>query len=179
MIPNTFDPPADGTPVSVLERGGLTVTAVAVDHRPVAPAVAYRFDYRGRSVVISGDTVQSANLVRLAKGADLLVHEVLADDVLKLASKIAYENDRPRIGKIAADVIGYHTAPGDAVELAKQAGVDTIVFSHMVPPLPGPLVSSLFMRDVDDDGQVAIVLGEDGMHFRLPGQAGPIERESL
>jgi ribonuclease Z len=62
----------------VLEQDGLKVTAFLVDHTPVAPAVGYRFDYRGRSVVISGDTVYSPTLVRISAGADLLLHDALS-----------------------------------------------------------------------------------------------------
>jgi ribonuclease Z len=75
-------PHAGGPGVKILEQGGLVVSAFAVDHRPVEPAVGYRFDYEGRSVVISGDTDQSANLEVNAKGADLLIHEVLMKDVI-------------------------------------------------------------------------------------------------
>jgi ribonuclease Z len=179
MLAMTIELPEDGSAVTVLDEGGLQIRAALVDHAPVVPAVAYRFDYAGRSVVVSGDTVASANLARLAKGADLLVHEVLVGEVMKIISEAAYANDRPRIGKIATDVIDYHTSPGDAVELAKQAQVDTIVFSHRVPPLPGFLAGSVFMRGVDDGGEVEVVLGEDGMHFRMPADGDAIELESL
>ncbi len=179
MIAVSFAPDADGSPTQVLEHNGVTVTAVLVDHAPIAPAVAYRFDWGGRSLVISGDTIPTANLVRLAQGADLLVHEVLAESVVKIISATAGANDRPRIEKLTADVLDYHTSPGDAVELAKQAEVDTVVFSHMVPPVPGPLVGTIFLRGVEDGGQVEVVLGEDGMHFRLPRNSDAIELESL
>ena len=168
MVARTFDPPGDGGAITVLEQDGVKVSAVRVDHAPIVPAVGYRFDYKGRSVIISGDTVASANLVRLGKGADLMIHEVLADDVLKLISQAAYEAGRDRIGKITSDVLDYHTYPRDAVGVAKRAEVDTIVFSHLVPPLPGLLTGSIFMRGVDDEGKVNVVLGEDLMHCRLP-----------
>ncbi len=179
MRARPFDPPADGTPVIVLERDGLRVTAARVDHAPVTPAVAYRFDYAGRSVVISGDTVSSPALVRFAQGADLLVHEVLADGVLRVASRVAAEGGRPRLSKIATDVIDYHTSPGEAVEVAREAGVGTVVFSHLVPPLPGLLAERVFERGVVDDGRMDIVLGEDGMHFTLPAGSAETLLESL
>jgi ribonuclease Z len=180
MRAHTFEAPADGSSVTVLERDGLTVRAVAVDHRPIAPAVGYRFDYRGRSVVISGDTVFSPNLVALAKDADLLVHEVLVDSVLEILSETAREAGRDRVAKIVTDVIDYHTTPAQAVEVADQAGVRTIVFSHRVPPMPGLLADSVFMRGVEaGGGDVEIVLGEDGMHFRLPADSVEIAQDQL
>ena len=63
-------------PVMVYEADGLKVTAFPVDHRPVQPAVGYRFDYKGRSVVISGDTAKSPMVERVAKGADLLAFKI-------------------------------------------------------------------------------------------------------
>lgn len=179
MIPVTFEPPGDGAEVLVFEQDGLRVTAVLVDHRPIVPAVAYRFDYGGRSVVISGDTVVSENLVRLATGADLLIHEVLVKDVLTMFSGVASEAGRKRIAKLAADVTDYHTDPGEAVDVAKRAGVNTVVFSHLVPPLPGLLADQVFMRGVDDEGKVEVVLGEDHMHFTLPSGGSAVLRDDL
>lgn len=179
LVARSFDPPADGSAHTVLERDGLKVSAVRVDHRPVAPAVAYRFDYRGRAVVVSGDTVPSASLVELARGADLLVHEVLVAEVLEIVSRVAADNGRPRISRIARDVIDYHTTPGDAVEIAKQAEVGTIVFSHRVPPLPGVLADSVYRRGVETNDEVELVLGEDGLHFRLPAGSEGVEQDAL
>jgi ribonuclease Z len=176
MVARTFEPPADGGAVTVLKQGDLTVSAVLVDHDPIVPAVGYRFDYKGRSVVISGDTVASDNLVRLAKDADLLVHEVLVVSVIDLASEAANAAGRTRRAKLASDILDYHTSPADAVEVAKRAGVDTVVFSHMVPPLPEFLVGTVFMRGVDDEGKVDVVLGEVLMRFRLPAGSDEVQQ---
>ena len=60
----------------VYDASGVKVTAFLVDHGPVKPAFGYRIDYVGHSVVISGDTKPSDNLVKFARGTDVLVHEV-------------------------------------------------------------------------------------------------------
>src|SRR5690349_16040112 len=60
----------------VYEASGVKVTAFLVDHGPVKPALGYRVDYGGHSVVFSGDTKPTDNLVQFARGADVLVHEV-------------------------------------------------------------------------------------------------------
>src|SRR5262245_8557262 len=65
----------DGESTVVLDRDDLRVTAFTVNHEPVRPAVGYRFDYKGRSIVVSGDTAKSGNLVLVSTGADVLVHE--------------------------------------------------------------------------------------------------------
>jgi ribonuclease Z len=77
--------PAAGTgPAVVLEDNAMRITAVAVDHAPVRPAYAYRFDFGGRAVVVSGDTVKSVSLIAAARGADVLVHEALANHLVAL-----------------------------------------------------------------------------------------------
>ena len=68
----------------VYENGGIKVTAFAVDHGPVKPALGYRVDFAGHSVVLSGDTRYSENLVRFSEGADVLIHEVMDPDAFRL-----------------------------------------------------------------------------------------------
>lgn len=58
----------------VYEKDGVKITAFEVDHKPTKPAFGYRIDYGGRSVVLSGDTGFSENLIQYAQGVDLLVH---------------------------------------------------------------------------------------------------------
>ena len=170
--------PSLGEDVVVFEQDGLKVIAILVDHTPVDPAVAYRFEYGGRAVVISGDTDYSANLGRAAEGADLLVHEVLEKKVLESMSRALADNDLPRMSRLASDVLDYHTSPQDAVRLAREAGVSTLVFSHLVPPVPGFMARRVFLSDLGDVADVDVVLGEDGMHFRLDPNGG-IERDGL
>ena len=61
----------------VMADDHVTVTATLVDHPPVVPAFAYRFDAPDRSIVISGDTSRSDAVVKLAQGADVLVHSAM------------------------------------------------------------------------------------------------------
>ena len=116
-------------------RGGLvmrddrvTVTAALVDHPPVSPAFAYRFDCPDRSIVFSGDTRPSDNLIRLARGADVLVHEVM--NLASLDAIIAAEPDAKRL---RAHLLASHTNAADAGRIATEAGVKTLVLSHFVP----------------------------------------------
>lgn len=167
-------PYEEGEGTRVLDAGGLVVKAFAVDHRPVEPAVGYRFEYKGRVVVVSGDTDRSANLERNATGADLLVHEALVKDVIEQLSDAFGEAQEPRLQRLTKDIIEYHTSPSEAVAVARAAGVDTLVFTHLVPPVPGPMRKWLFLRDLDS-GDVDVIVGEDGMHFRLPAGSDEIE----
>lgn len=167
-------PSRSGPGTRVLEKGDLVVTAFAVDHRPVEPALGYRFDYRGRSVVVSGDTDASSNLIENARGADLLVHEALLKSVIEQLSDQLGRSGDARRQRLAADILDYHTSPSEAAEAAKAAGVDTLVLTHLVPTLPSAFRKTMFLRDVES-GDVDVILGEDGMRFRLPAASDAIE----
>ena len=170
--------PTDGVERTVFEKNGLKVVAIAVDHAPVAPAVGYRFEYGGRVVGISGDTAYSPNLARASKGADLLIHEVLEKEIVGNMSRALADRGLDRQSHLARDVLDYHTSPAEAVRVARTAGVRMLVFSHLVPPVPSFMARRVFMRELGETGDLTVVLGEDGMHFRLD-PAGAIERDSL
>jgi ribonuclease BN (tRNA processing enzyme) len=99
-----------------------------VQHAPVFPALAYRFDTPGGSAVFSGDTGPCDNLVRLAEGADYLVHEVI--DISFIADRVA---KLPNRDSIINHLTESHTSPEDAGRIASRAGVKTLVLSHLVP----------------------------------------------
>jgi ribonuclease Z len=152
----------------VLEEDGLTVSAIAVDHRPAAPALAYRFDAGGRSVVVSGDTKADPNLVDFARGADVLVHEAQANHVVAILRQVAEQAGRPRIAHILGDIPDYHTAPEEAAELASRAGVRLLLLTHLTPPPPNRLLERIYVRSVAAAGPPAWRLGDDGLWVELP-----------
>jgi ribonuclease Z len=161
-------PIAATRPAIVLEDDGLTITAFPVDHRPVAPAVGYRFDYRGRSVVVSGDTVKLASLVEAARGADVLVHEAQANHVVAKIGAAAAKAGNHRVAKIMSDIPDYHTTPVEAAAAANEAGVDLLLFTHLVPPPANRLLDSVFLRGVADVRPDGWMLGSDGLLVELP-----------
>ncbi len=169
MEAHTIAGPADGAgPTVVLRENGLTVTAFAVEHAPIHPAYGYRFDYRGRSVVVSGDTVKSAGLIAAAKGADVLVHEAQANHLVAMLREGVAAADRPRLAKILGDIPSYHTSPVQAAEAANEAGVRLLVFYHLTPPPPAWVVEQAFVRGVSDVRPHGWVLGDDGTLVTLP-----------
>jgi ribonuclease Z len=107
----------------VFEKGGLTITAFEVDHAPVRPAFGFRVDYAGRSLVLSGDTRVSENLVRHAQGADLLVHEVASPESFQRAGV------RPERAK---SVLEHHVNPEQAGEVFAKTNPRLAVYSHIV-----------------------------------------------
>ncbi|MGB0120386.1 MAG: MBL fold metallo-hydrolase, partial [Solirubrobacterales bacterium] len=114
MVAEEFELPAGGESKVVLEDDGLKVTTFVVDHSPVEPAVGFRFDYKGRSAVISGDTVYAPPLVKASEGADLLVHDALSRRLLKLAEDAAGDAGLDKRQQILADVWDYHATPQEA-----------------------------------------------------------------
>jgi ribonuclease Z len=157
----------DGSAI-VLEEDGLRVTAFLVDHLPVAPAVGYRFDYAGRSVVVSGDTAASPALVENARGADVLVHEAQADPIVAILGEEAARAGRARVARIMHDIPDYHTPPAEAARLAAKAGVRLLLLTHLTPPPPNGLVERIYVRDVPRAGVPAWRLGDDGTWVELP-----------
>lgn len=107
---------------------GLKVTAARVEHPPLIDSFAYRFDWAGRSVVWSGDTRPCRALIDLAKGADILVQEVMYLPAMERL--IASESNAP---SLRAHLLASHTLVEQAGEIAAAAGVKTLVLSHFVP----------------------------------------------
>jgi len=112
-------------PGVVFEQNGVRVTAIKVDHAPVEPAYGYRIDYGDRSVVLSGDTRISDNLVRAAEGVDLLVHEVASPETFQRAGV------NPERAK---SVIAHHVTPEQAGEVFERTKPRLAVYSHIVLP---------------------------------------------
>ena len=152
----------------VLDEDGLRITAFAVTHDPVKPAYGYRFDYGGRSVVVSGDTKKDAGLIEAAKGADVLFHEALANHLVSQIGEAAAKGGRPRVAKITHDIPSYHTSPVEAAEVANAAGVKLLVLYHLTPPPPLRIVEWVFTRGVSEIRPDGWVLADDGLLVEVP-----------
>jgi ribonuclease BN (tRNA processing enzyme) len=114
--------------ISPEDDHGVQVSAVLVQHAPVFPAFGFRFDTPGGSVAFSGDTGPCEAVVRLAQGADILVHEVI--DVDRLTARL---RRLPNYEAVRAHLTKSHSAPEDVGTIATRAGVGTLVLSHLVP----------------------------------------------
>ncbi|MBD8042220.1 MBL fold metallo-hydrolase [Arthrobacter sp. Sa2BUA2] len=132
-----FDPDTNVTPemepIEVFRDKNVTVTAVLVDHHPTAPAFAFRFETESGSVTISGDTAPCANMVRLARGTDLLLHEAINLDILARqytdAQMLQATMDHHRRA---------HTTAAEAGRIASEAGVRHLALHHLVPSYSPP-----------------------------------------
>lgn len=174
-VAEPFPTPLGAYGVVVVDEGGWKVTAFRVDHSPVEPAVGYRFDYAGRSVVLSGDTVKSANVERFAKGADLLVHEALSPVLVDLLTEGARSAGRANLVKITSDIKDYHATPVDAAETARDAGVQRLLFYHTVPPLLLAPMEEIFLEGVAETFSGPVSISTDGTLVSLPANSQLIE----
>lgn len=114
-------------PGVVYEDDRVRVSAALVDHPPFTTALAYRFDTPDRSIVISGDTAYCPELINLAEGADVLVHEVLYPEALD------WMIQRSNGTRLRQHLVGSHTSVDEVGKVAAAAGVGTLVLSHFVP----------------------------------------------
>jgi ribonuclease Z len=132
---------------AVYKDADVTITAFEVDHRPVVPAFGYKFESGGRTVVISGDTAPSANLVKFARGADVLVHEVYEPGAFGSTDSAAVANNLSR----------YHTDAEQVGRVAADAGVKKLVLTHIIRPQHGEQIRSLAAKTYKGP----IVVGND------------------
>lgn len=143
-----------GGPVMTDEN--VKVTAALVDHPPVVPAFAYRFDAADRSIVISGDTAPSDNLVKLARGADVLVHSVMYPPALdRLVERV------PNAAALKASILAHQTSAEDAGRIAQLAGVKTLVLSHFVPADDPELTDQVWTAAARVHFRGTVVVGKD------------------
>ncbi len=167
-LAKTFQFPPGKNESIIIDSDGVRVTAFKVNHAPVEPAVGYRFDYKNRSVVISGDTAPCQEMVQQAKGVDLLVHEALQPTMVRVLESAAEKINRQNVARIMRDIPRYHTSPEDAARIAKEAGVQHLLLTHIVPPLPISMLRPAFLGEAGKIYNGPITIGEDGMLFTLP-----------
>jgi ribonuclease BN (tRNA processing enzyme) len=134
----------------------VKVTAALVDHPPVVPSFAYRFDARDRSIVISGDTAPSDNVVKLARGADVLVHSVMYPAAIeRLAARV------PQASALKASILAHQTSVEEAGRIAQHAGVKMLVLSHFVPPDDPEITNAMWIAPATRHFRGTVIVGTD------------------
>ena len=144
----------------VLVNDDVKVSAALVRHPPIKQAYAYRFDAKDRSVVISGDTAYAPELAEFAKGADVLVHEVMY-----LPGVEALVRRLPNAERLRAHLLAAHTVCEDVGRIAAQAGVKTLVLSHFVPGDDPSITDDQWAQDVRKHFKGQIIVGKDLMEI--------------
>ncbi|HEU0106173.1 MAG TPA: MBL fold metallo-hydrolase [Vicinamibacteria bacterium] len=140
----------------VMQDENVKVTAALVDHPPVVPAFAYRFDAVDRSIVISGDTARSESVVRLAQGADVLVHSALYVPAIdRMVGRV------PNAARLKRSILSHQTSAEDAGRVAQAAGVKTLVLSHLVPPDDPEVTQQMWLDAARAHFRGPIIVGRD------------------
>jgi ribonuclease BN (tRNA processing enzyme) len=149
-------------PVTVLGDGAVRVTAVAVTHGHAVPALAYRFDTTDGSVVFSGDTTVNDDLIALARGADILVHQV---------ADLGYLERHGMTGAALERMAGLHTDVSQVGGVAERAGVRELILSHYLPAEPDAITAADWARRAGQGFSGITTAGTDGLRRALPRAA--------
>lgn len=159
------DPGVDGA--VVYDEDGVVVRAYRVDHSPVEPAFGYRVEFKGRVVGISGDTIAAPGLRALAAGADVLVGEVM-DKHFVLDMSCALGRVRAaRNATIFRDIMDYHIDSLELAQLSEEAGVRTLMLTHMIPTLPPAQARVYFTGPMQKRFSGELIVSEDGSSVTL------------
>ncbi|WP_394061232.1 MBL fold metallo-hydrolase [Alcaligenes sp. WGS1538] len=161
-------------PFLIHEDEHVSVSAILVDHRLCYPAFGYRFDSRYGSVVVSGDTTFSRNCIRLASGADLLLHEVIDLDAI-----LATFPPGPTRDGIAVHLEESHTSYDVVGKVAAQAKVGQLVLHHIVPNVPGAADLNKMLQAARRDFGGPVSIAEDNDCYRVGVQVEEAESEHL
>jgi ribonuclease Z len=156
---------------NVYDDGEVKITMFTVDHSPVDPAVAYRIEYKGRSVVVSGDTKKVAKMVEMAKGCDILVHEAVNNQLVQMSIARLRAQNNTRAAVMSEEMMEYHTPTTEVAKIARDAQVGKLVLTHLVPSIPvADQADQMFIQGMSDIFKGPIIVGRDGMVI-MPGTA--------
>ena len=146
-------------PVAVFDDGIVRVTAVAVTHGRAVPALAYRFDTADGSVVFSGDTAVNDDLVALAQGADILIHQV---------ADLGYLQRHGITGAALERMAALHTDVTEVGGVAERARVRELILSHYLPAEPDAITDEQWAQRAGQGFSGRTTAGSDGLRRRFP-----------
>ena len=147
---------------------GLEILPFVVDHYPVNSAFGFKISYKGRTVVISGDTIHDGSVLNYSKDVDLLVHSAISIDIVERMRGLA---PIPQMDKILFDIQDYHTSIEEAGEIARDANVKHLLIYHAIPTPRNKIMEDVFFRPLvgvfdyytlsDDGTRVIMPVGSD------------------
>ncbi|MEL6525558.1 MAG: MBL fold metallo-hydrolase [Chloroflexota bacterium] len=166
-VANTFDLGDDLMSSDIVyEVGDVQVIAFNVDHPPVVPAVGFRVNYKDRSVMITGDTIYSDSLITHAMGADLMVSDALNHKMSQMFADAGEDLDN-NLSSVTEDIQESHIRPEEAALVAKEAGVNTLLITHVLPPVPDLFINP-FLKDARAVFDGPVIMANDGTLVTLP-----------
>ena len=143
---------------------GLEILPFVVDHYPVNSSFGFKISYKGRTAVISGDTIHDGSVQKFSKDVDLLVHSAISIDLAERMREIA---PLPQLNKILFDIQDYHTTIKEAGEIARDANVDQLLIYHTIPTPRNKIMKDVFFRPLDGVFD-EYMLSDDGTRVIMP-----------
>ncbi len=151
----------------IFDNGELKITAFRVVHEPIEPALGFKFEYKGRSIVITGDTSYTQSVIDNSMNADVLFHEAQANHMLAVMEKSLMSRGAELLAAVLDDITTYHTTLVEAAEIANEANVKKLFFYHLTPAPRNYIQEIMFVRGVDQVRK-EWTLVEDGTLVILP-----------
>ena len=151
----------------IFDNGELKITAFRVVHEPIEPALGFKFSYKGRSIVITGDTSYTQSVIDNSMNADVLFHEAQANHMLAVMEKSLMSRGAELLATVLDDITTYHTTLVEAAEIANEANVKKLFFYHLTPAPRNYIQEIMFVRGVDQVRK-EWTLVEDGTLVILP-----------
>ena len=151
----------------IFDNGELKITAFRVVHEPIEPALGFKFSYKGRSIVITGDTSYTQSVIDNSMNADVLFHEAQANHMLAVMKKSLMSRGAELLATVLDDITSYHTTLVEAAEIANEANVKKLFFYHLTPAPRNYIQEIMFVRGVDQVRK-EWTLVEDGTLVILP-----------
>ena len=143
---------------------GLEILPFVVDHYPVNSAFGFKISYKGRTVVISGDTIHDGSVQKYSKDVDLLVHSAISIDIVERMRGFA---PIPQMDKILFDIQDYHTTIKEAGEISRDANVKHLLIYHSIPTPRNKIMEDVFFRPLDGVFD-KYTLSDDGTRVIMP-----------
>jgi ribonuclease Z len=155
----------------IVDVDGLQITAFEVSHPPIEPAFGYRFDFGERSVVISGDSLVTDKIIEISDGADVVLHDAMALQLVERTENISRNSGNDRLAAVLHDIQDYHATTTDLQRLVEEADIGKLALYHLVPAPRNAMALTAFSRDVPEGA----IITEDGMVISLPAGSEEIE----
>ncbi|MBF0245370.1 MAG: MBL fold metallo-hydrolase [Planctomycetes bacterium] len=154
--------------VAVYDQNGVRILAYKVDHSPVTPSFAFRIEYANKSVVISGDTINTPGLRNAVNGADMVVFDVMNKSFIE-AQECAFRNlGEERTATLMKDIRAYHIDVNDVAMVAKNGGVRKLILIHQTPAVDiEAMEKSLFLDPIASLYSGEVVVAKDGDIFTI------------
>ena len=146
------------------ETPGLEILPFVVDHYPVNSAFGFKISYKGRTVVISGDTINDGSVQKYSKDVDLLVHSAISIDLTERFREVV---PLPQLDEILLDIQDYHTTVKEAGEIARESNVDQLLIYHAIPTPRNKIMEDVFFRPLDGVFD-KYMLSDDGTRVIMP-----------